>query len=498
MKLKVVACLLFFLNTTLFATYYAVSKEAMGRIDPIVFSFFEMLLLAPVAVCMLIWTWRDVNRAVLRHGIILGSWLCLSFFTIAIALKYTTATSTAFFPSLNGLVAALIAWLLLRQPIHKNTWFAGVISVAGTALLIGVSSIGGWRGTLIAFLGGIFFTFYVFLADHEQKDDVNPWSLFAVETLTMSVCATFIALLFGNWQAVHPSLPRDGWVLLYVAGAATFLPILITVTMQKHISPVTVSFIYILEPVLGAIFANLYLHEMLPPIGYLGGGLVVVGAVIHTMGTAFSSKEVQTAKVTRTTQTLQTSQVVKTKQIAKTPRSRNTGPVDLSQLPRQRIRRPFYASPVVVLIGFVLFLCAEFALLYNLGGFPPRAWLDLYALWPSAGKLAGNGQLTYVILLWVQAICWLIAWLASIIMALLIVSYVAGKVQPARAEEEAALRFYLSKGDTMIMPAIPAMPTMTSLPTMYPVRPMPSMPSVPPREEVKERVLVEEFLREYL
>jgi hypothetical protein len=292
---------------------------------------------------------------------------------------------------------------------------------------------------------------------------------------------------------------------------------LITATMQKHISPVTVSFIYILEPVLGAIFANMYLHEMLPPIGYLGGGLVVVGAVIHTIGTVFSSKEVQTAKVTQTAQTLQTSQVVKTKQIAKpvmttqtitlaktaqmakTPQSRHTGPVDMSQLPRQhkRQRQPFYATPVVF-IGFVLFLCAEFALLYNLGGFPPRAWLDLYALWPNLGNLAGNGQLTNVILLWVQAICWLIAWLASIVMALLIVSYLAGKVQPARAEEEAALRFYLSKDDTMVMPAIPAMPTMpmmptmTSLPTMYPVRPM------PPREEVKERVLVEEFLREYL
>jgi hypothetical protein len=83
-------------------------------------------------------------------------------------------------------------------------------------------------------------------------------------------------------------------------------------------------------------------------------------------------------------------------------------------------------------------------------------------------------------------------------MALLIVSFLAGKVQPARAEEEAALRFYLSKDDTMVMPAIPAMPTMpmmptmASLPTRYPVRTM------PPREEVKERVLVEEFLREYL
>ena len=476
MKLKVIACLLFFLNTALFATYYSVSKEAMGRIDPIVFSFFEMILLVPVAVCILIWTWQDVDRAVIKHGVILGSWLCLSFFTIAIALKYTTATSTAFFPSLNGLVAAFIAWFVLRQPIQKSTWFAGGISVIGTVLLISVSSIGGWRGTLIAFLGGIFFTFYVFLADHEQKDTANPWSLFAVETLTMAVCATFIALLFGNWQAVHPTLPKDGWVLLYIAGATTFIPILITVTTQKHISPVTVSFIYILEPVLGALFANLYLHEMLPPIGYLGGGLVVIGAIVHTTGTALSSAKAP---------------------VRQSGHTKHTG----SASRRTHQRKPFYATPLAIIIFFVLFLCTECSLLYSLGGFPPRVWLDIYALWPNLANLAQHGQLTYVTLLWVQAICWLIAWLASIFMALLIVFYLVGKLQPAQAEEEAALRYYLSKNDTQTMQAIPTtstisaistMPTVPRVSTMYPAR------SVSYKEEANERVLVEQFLREYL
>src|SRR5205085_8611877 len=65
-------------------------------------------------------------------------------------------------------------------------------------------------------------------------------------------------------------------------GATTFLPTLITVLMQKYVSPVTVSFIYILEPILGAIVANLYLHEMLTVQSYLGGGLVGVGTIIHT------------------------------------------------------------------------------------------------------------------------------------------------------------------------------------------------------------------------
>jgi drug/metabolite transporter (DMT)-like permease len=288
MNMKLVAGLAFLLNTILFATYYSVTKEALGRIDPIVFSFFEMTSLVPIAFCLILFSWKDMNRAIVKRGIFLGSWLCLALFTIAIALKYTTATSTAFFPSLNGFLAALIAWFFLRQPVRKLTWFAGAFSVAGTILLVLNSSMDNWRGSLIAFLGGVFFTCYVFLADHEQEDGIAPWPLLGIELLTMALCSNVVVLLFGDWRAVQPSLPHDLLVVLYVAGACTFVPTLITVLLQKHISPVNISFIYILEPILGAFVANIYLHELLPILGYAGGMLVVAGAIIHTLGTSLN------------------------------------------------------------------------------------------------------------------------------------------------------------------------------------------------------------------
>jgi drug/metabolite transporter (DMT)-like permease len=289
--MKLVAGLAFLLNTIFFATYYSVAKEALARIDPIVFSFFEMISLVPAALIIIIFSWKDMSRAVIKRGILLGSWLCLALFTIAIALKYSSATGTAFFPSLNGFLAALIAWIFLRQPVKKLTWFAGLLSVAGAVLLIMNSSMGNWRGSLIAFLGGVLYTCYVFLADHEQKDKIAPWPLFGIELLTMALWANLVVLLFGDWHALHPSFPHDIWIVLYVAGACTFLPTLITVLMQKHISPVTVSFIYILEPILGAVMANIYLHEMLPIQAYFGGALVVVGAIIHTWGNARPSTQ---------------------------------------------------------------------------------------------------------------------------------------------------------------------------------------------------------------
>ena len=291
-KMKMVAILAFFLNVFCFATYYAVAKEALKRIDPIIFTYFEMMTLVPVAIIIIICSWRHITAAIVKRGMLLGSSLCLALFTIAVALKYTTATSVAFYPALNGLLAAVFAWMFLRQPIRKSTWFAGLLSLAGVGLLVFNSSVGGWRGSLIAFLGGLFFTVYVFLSDSEVHSEGKHahWPLFGIELLTMALWGNLVVLLFGDWHAVHPSLPKDIWIVLYVAGACTFVPTLIAAAMQRYITPVTVSFIYILEPVLGAFAAAFYLHEMLPLPGYIGGLLVVAGALAHTCGTALAER----------------------------------------------------------------------------------------------------------------------------------------------------------------------------------------------------------------
>jgi drug/metabolite transporter (DMT)-like permease len=304
--MKFIAGLAFLFNTLCFATYYAVAKEALNRIDPIIFTYFELMTLAPLSMLILLCSRRYLTRAIVRRGVLLGSSLCLALFTIAIALKYTDATSVAFFPALNGFLAAIFAWLFLRQPIRKTTWLAGLLSAVGVVMLVVNSSMGGWRGALIAFLGGLFFTGYVFVNDsvqpqtdshnseasfeeyeqQEQRERHAHWPLFGVELLTMAVWANLVVLLFGDWHSVHIALPRDAGIIVYVALFCTFLPTLLAVLMQRHISPVTVSFIYILEPVLAAVVSALYLGEALHTAAYAGGMLVVLGAIIHTWGSA--------------------------------------------------------------------------------------------------------------------------------------------------------------------------------------------------------------------
>jgi drug/metabolite transporter (DMT)-like permease len=338
----------------------------------------------------------------------------LALFTIAIALKYTSATGTAFFPALNGFLAAFAAWVFLRQPITKATWFAGLLSVVGAAMLIINSPMGGARGALIAFLGGLFFTGYVFLAEHEQKDESEHWPLFGIELLTMAVWANLLVLLFGDWQSVHPSLPKDIWVILYVAGACTFLPTLITVLMQKHISAVTVSFIYILEPVLGAIVSNIYLHETLPLDAYIGGGLIVVGAIVHTWSGAERSAAGRVAQAAR------------------------------QSLPLSE--EPVWTALLATTGYALLFLIAGTFILYRLNGFPPRAWDELSYFWPLLPTMMQQGQRTVVFLLVAQSACWLIAWCSLALIAWVAVYRVLRLLFLAKRQKRERKQFWQATG----------------------------------------------------
>ena len=373
-KMKVVAGLAFLLNTLLFGSYYSVAKEALARIDPIVFTFFVMMTLVPPAICIIAFSWRQMNREAVKSGFLLGSCLCLGLFTLAVALKYNSATGTAFFPSLNGLLAAICTWIFLRQPITKSTWFAGLVSVSGAVLLMLNASIGGARGALIAFIGGLFCTFYVFLADHEQKGQAAYWPLFGVELLTMGLWGSLIALLFGDWHVVHFSLPKDVWVVLYIGLGTTLLPTIFTVWLQKYISPITVSFIYILEPILGAVVAFLYLHEVLPLDGYIGGFLVVAGVLIHTWGT-----------------------------VERPPRTERLVAVSAGQTSWfNALVYPMVCSLVGVL------------LIYKLGGFPPAAWFELANIGPQLPALLQGAHQLDALLLLAQSLSWLLAWGALI------------------------------------------------------------------------------------
>jgi hypothetical protein len=128
---------------------------------------------------------------------------------------------------------------------------------------------------------------------------------------------------------------------------------------------------------------------MLPLLGYLVFFIVVASTVIYTWSVSWQSSKGHSLQ-------------------------------NIFTLIDEHIHRSFTS-----LLGYpMLLLAISFILLYRYGGFPPAAWLELYHAWPYLPILLQQGSRPAVILLFVQATCWFIAWVTFGAMTLLTVNHI--------------------------------------------------------------------------
>ncbi len=276
----------FLLVTVLWGSFYTVAKSALTHVDPIIFTFFEAIVLVPIALTLLVMQRHTLNLAALKRGILLGSCLCIATLTITVSEKFTGATNTAFFPSTGGIFAAVITAVVFGRSLTKSIWAACLLSLLGVLLILHASLSGGeLRGDIIALLGALLFTVYLFLVDQDaQQEGRQFWAILGIEHLSFALWMMFFSLLFGDWQHFHPVLSHDIPVVLYVSLVCTFLPVILTHFAHRSIDPLETGFISILEPLWGAIIAHMYLGEVVSLPMYIGGGLIILGTIVHLVG----------------------------------------------------------------------------------------------------------------------------------------------------------------------------------------------------------------------
>ena len=284
--MRTIAVVLFSLNPILWGSFYAAGKYSLTFADPFVFSTAELSVAALPALVILAVTWRRLNFQIIRRGVLLGSVLYAGVLTSTWALAYTTATDTAFYPAINGFVAALIAWLVFRKPVGWVTWCAGLMSVLGATMLVSQVAKGGGHllGDGIGLAAAVIYTVYIFCADELSGGDKRSLlPMFAIEVIAMAVLSAIATVASGHAHKLSGASFGNVWPWIIYAGlATTFLPTAISIFFQRYINPVTVAFLYVLEPVWGALIAHLGLGETLTIGGYVGGAVIVSGAVLNT------------------------------------------------------------------------------------------------------------------------------------------------------------------------------------------------------------------------
>lgn len=273
------------LNPVLWASFYAMTKTALTGVDPITFSSLELCVAAIPAIGVGFVARGALSLTVLRRGILLGVILYAAVLASTVALYFTTATNTAFFPALSGVMGMVIEGCFFHRRPHWLGWVAGFLSLLGCLFLI-LSTSGGQGprvGDIIALLAAFIYTVYVFCVGTGEEQPLKALTaVFATELCTMALLGggTFLVTACLRHQSFHylSSAP----LFIYVGLLTTFLPTAIALYFQPYAKPLTVAFLYTLEPVFGAILAHVIDHETLGLSVYLAGGLIVAGSILET------------------------------------------------------------------------------------------------------------------------------------------------------------------------------------------------------------------------
>jgi len=278
-----IALCAFALNPILWASFYTVAKPGIVETDPLLFSTLELLWTVPVAAVILVCLFRRITLRNLRRGLIAGTSLYAVVLLSAGALYLTTATETAIFPALNGLLAVAFAWLFMGRKADRKTWIAGIVAAMGVLLVLPAFG-NRFVGNLVALLSAVAYTSYIYIADRVTRDsDADVWIIFASELLVMTAYGCSLMLLIGNGKLLLNQPPAIYWTASYVGIATTVIPTAISIIFQRYVSPVTTAFLYTFEPIWSAILAAAILGEHLTLRTYFGGLGILLGAALHSL-----------------------------------------------------------------------------------------------------------------------------------------------------------------------------------------------------------------------
>lgn len=247
--------------------------------DALTILFFRFSLAASLMLALLILRREHLPRgAALLRLIGMGA---LGYvgqaFAYLTALKYASAGLVALLLYLYPVFVALLAALVLHEPLTGVKGLALGLALVGTALTVGPAG-GQALGTLLAVAAAAIYSVYIIVGTHVMKH-VSAVQSSAVIFAAAGVTSGALMIVNG------PRLPATGagWAAITaIVLIATVLPVVAFLAGLERIGPTNAAMLSTLEPVVTVLLATWWLNETLKPVTWLGGGLILIAVLLLT------------------------------------------------------------------------------------------------------------------------------------------------------------------------------------------------------------------------
>lgn len=284
---RVLAIILLILVMIIWGTSYAVTKDSLAEVPPILFAFLRLFIASVLLVALAQMRGgtaklpRPIPWATIALMGLAG--VCLYYTGFNLSLVYTSASQGALIQSFIPIVTALLAAIFLKESLSVKRLLGIGISIAGVVLIIlltapSTNAQNPMLGNVLMLGTVVIWAVYTILA--KRVADVDP----LVVTAYATAFGTLLLIPAALFELSSKSFPAiSGSVLLsivYLGAVSSAGGLLLYNQSLKHLEASQTANFMNLMPVIGVAVAVLFLGESLTLWQIVGGALVLIGVWI--------------------------------------------------------------------------------------------------------------------------------------------------------------------------------------------------------------------------
>lgn len=279
---------LIILATIIWGSSFVVMKSSVDVL-PTFWLLAIRFSLAAAVLSLAFWKrWKQLDRAYLLGGTVMGFFLFLGYTFQTFGLARTTPGKNAFFTAVYCVIVPFLYWLAVKRRPDRFNIVAAVLCVVG----IGLVSITGENasafnlGDVLTLIGGFFFAAHIVAVDKFSKDR----DIFLLTALQFASFAVF------SWLCVlftRPPLTQGVFTgelifgLAYLVVFASCGGLLFQNIGQKYTAPATAAVLLALEAPFGVLFSVVLTDESPTALMLLGFTLIFIAVVVSETKLSF-------------------------------------------------------------------------------------------------------------------------------------------------------------------------------------------------------------------
>ncbi|MFZ5942752.1 MAG: DMT family transporter [Bacillota bacterium] len=256
---------------------FPVVKDALQGISPFTFLTIRFAIAGIFLAIFYYKKLSKLNKKNLLAGLFIGIALLSGYGFQTVGMQYTTASNAAFITGLSVVIVPFLNIPFNHKLPNKFTLLGAVSAALGLALLSLNETLSINYGDLLILVCAVSFAAHIVLVS-KYAPSLDTELLTIVQ---LGAVAIFSGIMASAVETIPTGLTKEvGFALALCAIPATSWAFWIQNRVQKFTSPTRTAIIFSMEPVFGAIFAYLWLGEIITTKGLVGCGFVLAGMLM--------------------------------------------------------------------------------------------------------------------------------------------------------------------------------------------------------------------------